>query len=42
MDATAFALCEQGDVPIVVFNIDEPGALKSLLEGGKVGTIVHK
>ena len=42
MDATAFALCGQGDVPIVVFNIDSEGALQSLLEGKKVGTIVHK
>ncbi|MBR6458408.1 MAG: UMP kinase, partial [Bacteroidales bacterium] len=42
MDATAFALCEQGDVPIIVFNIDSEGALQSLLEGKKVGTIVHK
>ncbi|MBO4465603.1 MAG: UMP kinase [Bacteroidales bacterium] len=42
MDATAFALCEQGNVPIVVFNIDAEGALQSLLEGKKVGTIVHK
>ncbi len=41
MDATAFALCEQGDVPIVVFNIDEPGALGRLLEGEKIGTTVH-
>ena len=42
MDATAFALCEQGDVPIIVFNIDSEGALQSLLDGKKVGTIVHK
>ena len=42
MDATAFALCEQGNIPIVVFNIDSEGALQSLLEGKKVGTIVHK
>ena len=42
MDATAFALCEQGDIPIVVFDIDAEGALLSLLEGKKVGTIVHK
>ncbi len=38
MDATAFALCEQGNVPIVVFNIDQDGALADLLEGKKVGT----
>ena len=41
MDATAFALCEQGNVPIVVFNIDQDGALAYLLEGKKGGTTVH-
>ena len=41
MDATAFALCEQGNVPIVVFNVDEEGALGRLLDGEKLGTIVH-
>lgn len=41
MDATAFALCEQGNVPIVVFNVDEDGALERLLDGEKIGTIVH-
>ena len=41
MDATAFALCEQGNVPIVVFNIDQDGPLADLLEGKKVGTTVH-
>lgn len=41
MDATAFALCEQGPVPIIVFDINTPGALKDLLEGKKIGTIVH-
>ena len=35
-------LYEQGDIPIVVFDIDAPGALQSLLEGKKIGTIVHK
>lgn len=41
MDATAFALCEQGPVPIVVFDINEPDALARLLAGEKVGTLVH-
>lgn len=41
MDATAFALCQQGNVPVVVFNLDEEGALLDLLEGKKIGTIVH-
>ena len=42
MDATAFALCEQGDMPIVVFDMNRKGNLASLLSGGKVGTVVHK
>ena len=41
MDATAFALCEQGPVPIIVFNIEQDGNLARLLGGEKVGTIVH-
>lgn len=41
MDATAFALCEQGPVPIVVFNVEEPGNLARLLNGEEIGTTVH-
>ncbi len=41
MDATAFALCEQGPVPIVVFNVEEPGNLARLLNGEGIGTTVH-
>lgn len=41
MDATAFALCRQGSIPIIVFNIGDPEALQGILEGRKVGTIVH-
>ena len=41
MDATAFALCEQGPVPIVVFDINAPGALQAVLRGEKIGTLVH-
>jgi uridylate kinase len=41
MDATAFALCEQGDMPILVFDMNEPGNLKRILDGEKVGTLVH-
>ena len=42
MDRTAFALCEQGDVPIVVFNMTVKGNLTRLLHGDPVGTVVHK
>lgn len=41
MDQTAFALCEQGPVPIVVFDINSPEALLRILEGEKLGTVVH-
>lgn len=41
MDQTAFALCEQGPVPIIVFDINKPGSLLKILKGEKLGTIVH-
>ncbi len=42
MDATAFALCEQGNMPIIVFDMNVPGNLARLLSGEKIGTLVHK
>lgn len=42
MDLTAFALCEQGPVPIVVFDVNAPDALISVLQGRGNGTLVHK
>lgn len=41
MDATAFALCEQGPVPIIVFNIEQKGNLARVLNGEEIGTTVH-
>lgn len=40
MDMTAFTLCNENDLPIIVFDMDTPGNLKKLLSGEKVGTIV--
>ncbi|TNE55723.1 MAG: UMP kinase [Bacteroidetes bacterium] len=40
MDMTAFTLCKENDLPIVVFDMDTPGNLKKLLDGEKVGTVV--
>ena len=41
MDAAAFSLCMENRIPIVVFNILEPGNLrKMLLEEKQIGTIV--
>ena len=41
MDATAFALCRDRKLPIKVFSILKPGALKRVVMGEKEGTLVH-
>lgn len=41
MDATAFTMCRENDMPIVVFNLLERGALARVLAGEKIGTEVH-
>lgn len=42
MDMTAFTLCKENDVPIVVFNINKDGELRRVVEGENVGTVVSK
>jgi uridylate kinase len=42
LDQTAYALCSEGNMPIIVFDINEEGNLRKLTEGKKVGTLVHK
>ena len=41
MDATAFALCRDQKLPINVFSIFKPGALKRVVMGEDEGTLVH-
>ena len=41
MDATAFALCRDQKLPIKVFSIFKPGALKRVVAGEDEGTLVH-
>jgi uridylate kinase len=41
MDATAFALCRDQKLPIKVFDIMKPGALKRVVQGEDEGTLVH-
>ncbi|MDC1403465.1 UMP kinase [Crocinitomicaceae bacterium] len=41
MDMTAFTLCKENNLPIIVFDMDTPGRLKQLLNGEQIGTIVR-
>jgi len=41
MDLTAITLCQENQLPIVVFDMNKPGNFKSLMEGDRVGTLVH-
>ena len=40
MDMTAFTLCQENELPIIVFNINETGALRRIISGEKVGALV--
>ncbi len=41
MDATALALCRDQRLPIIVFSILKPGALRRIVLGEQEGTLVH-
>ena len=41
MDSTAFSLCLDNNVPILVFNLNERHAIRDAVLGKKVGTLVH-
>lgn len=41
MDQTAYSLCREGDMPIIVFDMNGPGNLRRILDGEKIGTLVH-
>jgi uridylate kinase len=41
MDATAFALCRDQNLPVRVFSIFKPGALRRVVLGEDEGTLVH-
>ena len=40
MDLTAFTLCRENNLPVVVFNMNEKGGLQRLIKGEMVGTLV--
>lgn len=40
MDMTAFTLCMENNLPIIVFDMNKPGNLMKVVTGAKVGTLV--
>ncbi len=42
MDATAISLCMDNNLPVIVFNLTDPGNIKRVLLGEEVGTLVSK
>lgn len=40
MDMTAFTLCKENNLPIIVFDMNTPGNLRKVLLGESVGTLV--
>ncbi len=40
MDMTAFTLCRENGLPIIVFDMNKPGNLLKIIEGQDVGTLV--
>jgi uridylate kinase len=40
MDLTAFSLCRENNLPVIVFNMNIKGNLKKLILGEKIGTLV--
>lgn len=41
MDMTAFTLCQENNLPIIVFDMNKPGNLLDVVNGKQVGTIVQ-
>ena len=41
MDMTAFTLCKENKLPIIVFDMNKPGNLFSIIKGEKIGTLIY-
>ncbi|MFH1782088.1 MAG: UMP kinase [Candidatus Omnitrophota bacterium] len=41
MDATSISLCMDNKLPIIVFNLTKHGNIKKVIQGEKIGTLVH-
>jgi uridylate kinase len=42
MDSTAFTMCRENDMPIIVFNMNKPGNLMKVVRGSGLGTVISK
>jgi uridylate kinase len=40
MDMTAFTLCKENNLPIIVFDVMQPGNLQAIVQGQSIGTLV--
>ncbi|KAF4366328.1 hypothetical protein F8388_017482 [Cannabis sativa] len=40
MDLTAITLCQENNIPVVVFNLNKPGNISKAIKGEKVGTLI--
>ncbi len=41
MDMTAFTLCQENNLPIIVFDMNKPDNLLKLIHGEEIGTLIH-
>ncbi len=41
MDMTAFTLCQENNLPIIVFDMNQPGNLMEIMKGNKKGTLIN-
>jgi uridylate kinase len=40
MDSTAFTMCRDNKLPVVVFDMNEPGSIRRVISGAAVGTVI--
>ncbi|KAI4345113.1 hypothetical protein L6164_012272 [Bauhinia variegata] len=40
MDMTAITLCQENNIPVVVFNLNKPGNISKAIKGERVGTLI--
>ncbi len=42
MDDTAITICKEHDLPIIVFDLNEPRAIERVVMGESIGTLIGK